>query len=130
MREWRNSSPVPDPGSRWRRKLSFTLRLLYPNPWHQLDKRLSEPQSQCGRVGEETSLLSLPGIEPWLSNQSPVAIPIKIISAAMNTIMNTAVLHWHKARSNSNGKSYKTDLDHLTCSERAAACTEKLNYTE
>jgi hypothetical protein len=91
MREWRHSSPVLDPGSRWRRKVSFTFRLLYSNPWHQLDKRLSEPQSQCGRFGEETSLLTLPGIEPWLFNQSLVAIPIKIISAAMNTIMNTAV---------------------------------------
>jgi hypothetical protein len=48
--------------------VSFTLLSLYPrgmNPRYSLQKRLSGPQGQSGRYGEEKHLMHLLGIEPW-----------------------------------------------------------------
>jgi hypothetical protein len=67
MGEWRYSSTILDLGTRWRWVVSFTDRPLHPR--YPLDMRLSGPQSQSGRCGED-KILPLPGIEPWPSSSS------------------------------------------------------------
>jgi hypothetical protein len=57
--DWRYSSAILDLGIRGRWVVSFTPLPLYPRgkiPRYPLDRRLSGPQSQSGRCGEETIL--------------------------------------------------------------------------
>jgi hypothetical protein len=58
---------ILDLGTRWRRVVSFTARLLNPqgnSPWYPLNWRLGGPQSRSGRGGEEKDSQPPPGIEP------------------------------------------------------------------
>jgi hypothetical protein len=62
--EWRYSSIILDPGTRWRWVVGFTPRPLYPrgeSPGYPLDRKLGGPQNRSGRCGEK--ILSLPGLE-------------------------------------------------------------------
>jgi hypothetical protein len=78
MREWTHSSIVLNLVSTWRFVVSFTTLPLYPwgqSPQFQVYIRLDEPPSL---YGEETNLLTLPGIEPRLVGppaRSPVTTP-------------------------------------------------------
>jgi hypothetical protein len=65
---------ILDLGSRWRWRVSFTPRPLYPqgkSPWYPLDRRLGGPQNRSGSGGEEKNSQPLPGLEPSISH--PVA---------------------------------------------------------
>jgi hypothetical protein len=58
---------ILDLGTRWRRVVRFTRRLLYPQAkslWYSLDRRLGGLQSRSGRGGEEKNSQLLPGLEP------------------------------------------------------------------
>jgi len=48
--------------------MSGHLHALGKNPWYPLDRRLGWPQSWSGLGGKEKKLLTLPGIESWLSS--------------------------------------------------------------
>jgi hypothetical protein len=81
MAEWRYSSTILDLGTRWRWVVSFMPRSLYPrgNSHHfPLDTRLGGPQRRSGHCGEEKSVLSLSGIEPWSSSPQLVVIPTEL----------------------------------------------------
>jgi hypothetical protein len=57
---------ILDLGTRWKRVVSFTTRPLYPqekSPRYPFERRLSGPQSRCGRVGEEKNSHHPPEIE-------------------------------------------------------------------
>jgi hypothetical protein len=47
------------------RAVNCTSWPLYAREKTALNRRLGVPQSQAGHFGEEKSLLSLPGFEPW-----------------------------------------------------------------
>jgi hypothetical protein len=54
-----------------RQIVAFTLLLLYHcKTTHSTPRRLGEPQNQYGRNGEENNLLSLPGVKPFLIQES------------------------------------------------------------
>jgi hypothetical protein len=67
MGKWKYSSTILNPGTRWRKVVSFTLLPLCPqgkSPRFPLDRRLGGPQSWPECCGEQKNLLPLAGIEP------------------------------------------------------------------
>jgi hypothetical protein len=72
---WRSGCIAPyflDLGTNW----SFTHLPLYSrgkSPWHQLDRRLSEPQSRSGQFGEERILDPIGTRNPTPEVVQPVA---------------------------------------------------------
>jgi hypothetical protein len=70
---WESGCTVPhilDLGTRWRWVVSFTPWSLYPqgrNLRYPLDRRLGEPQSQCGHTVEGKNSQPSLGIEPQIS---------------------------------------------------------------
>jgi hypothetical protein len=64
MGEWRYSSTILDPGTRWRWVVSSTSRPFYP-----MDKRLSEPQCRPG-LYEEKNLASVANPTPAVGASS------------------------------------------------------------
>jgi hypothetical protein len=67
---WGSTGIAPrilDPGTRWRRVVNFTPRLLYSqgnSPWYPLDRMLGGPHSRSGRGGEEKNSQHLSVLEP------------------------------------------------------------------
>jgi hypothetical protein len=58
--------------TKWTWAINFTPRSLHPHgsPRHQLNRRISEPQSWSGHFERERCLFSLPGIDPWFPGRA------------------------------------------------------------
>jgi hypothetical protein len=69
-REWKYSSTIPDLGTRWRRVISFTPRLLYP--------QRNSPRTQLigGYVGSGADLDAMEKKHSVAGNRTPATQPV------------------------------------------------------
>jgi hypothetical protein len=97
MGEWRYSSTILDPGTRWRWVVKFMPRSFYPHgnsPWYQLNRRLGGPQSRSGRNGARGSVVGWVTVlqAVWSRVRFPIHTPIVIWPAYFPYLRNGSIL--------------------------------------
>jgi hypothetical protein len=95
--EWRNGSTH----SRHRHWTEVSCQLHAPaalsggkSRLYTLDRRLGEPQSQCGRGGEKKNFLSLPGIEPRLRSSVTTLTELPHLTTSFGQFVNNLTSLW------------------------------------